>query len=117
VATKPATPKAASETESVEAPVLDEAGVDADVFTWEPKAGGEPIVLPHGSKAVPKDKHFWFAYQMNKRNFVGQIMFALECAGVPDAVQERVFELGDDEALELVNAWAKDIGGASVGES
>jgi len=90
---------------------------EPETFTWKPKDGSDPIVLPHGSNAVPKDKHFWFAYQMNKRNFVGQVMFALECAGVSDTLQERIFALGDDEALELVNAWAVDVTGASVGES
>lgn len=99
------------------AETIQDESSEPEKFTWEPKDGSDPIVLPHGSAAVPKDKHFWFAYQMNKRNFVGQVMFALECAGVSDALQERIFALGDDEALELVNAWAVDVTGATAGES
>jgi hypothetical protein len=88
-------------------------------FTWEPKNGGDPIVLPSAQTAVPKNKTMWFFYQMNKRagNFVGQILFALECANVPEAETDKVFALDDEEALELITAWAKPItGGASLGE-
>jgi hypothetical protein len=91
----------------------------APPFTWEPKAGGAPIVLPHASTAVPKGKMLKFFYEMNKRrnDFVGQITFAMQSAGVPVEVQDRVFDLDDDEAMELVNAWAAVLTGASLGES
>jgi len=98
-------------------PPVEVAGVKP--FTWEPKNGGEPIVLPSAQTAVPKNKTMWFFYQMNKRagNFVGQILFALECANVPESETDKVFALEDEEALELITAWAKPItGGASLGE-
>jgi hypothetical protein len=89
------------------------------VFTWEPKSGGDPIILPHASTAIPKGKMLKFFYEMNKRqnDFVAQIMFAMQSAGVPTAVQDRVFDLEDDEAMELVNSWATALTGASLGES
>jgi hypothetical protein len=119
VATKPATQKAASETESVEAPVLDEAGVDADVFTWEPKGGGEPIVLPSARAAAPKGKTFRFFYELNKRrhDLIAQIMYIMDAAQVSPQVQDQVFDLDDVEIMELVNAWTAAVTGASVGES
>lgn len=103
--------------ESVEAPA-DEAGVEAEeLFTWKPK-DGEPITLPHGSRVVPKGKHFWFSRKMSGLTFVGQVMFMFECAGVSPEAEERIFDtLDDDEILELVNAWSNDVNGASVGES
>lgn len=90
------------------------------VFTWKPKNGGDPIVLPHASAAVPKGKALRFFYQMSKRqgDLVGQVVFALDAANVPEPVKDRIFDLDDDEIVELVSAWTAAIsGGASVGES
>lgn len=110
-----AAPKSDVKDDIVEAPV--DAGVDT-VFTWEPKGGGDPIELPHGSRVVPKGKHFWFARKMSGLTFVGQVLFMFECAGVPKETEDRLFDtLDDDEILELVNAWSNDVNGASVGES
>lgn len=112
VAAKTVAKTAAAKAEEVESP-----GVPN--FSWNPRAGGEPIVLPHASAAVPKNKMMKFFYEMNKRqnDFVGQITYAMKSAGVPVAVQDRVFDLDDDEALDLVNAWAAALTGASLGES
>lgn len=90
------------------------------VFTWKPVNGGDPIVLPHASAAVPKGKALRFFYQMNKRqgDLVGQVVFALDAASVPEPVKDRIFDLDDDEIVDLVSAWTAAIsGGASVGES
>lgn len=100
------------------AQAVKEDSSEPEKFTWEPKAGGEPIVLPHGSRVVPKGKHFWFAHKMDGLTFVGQVKFMLQLAGVTDAEQDHIFEvLDDDETLELVNAWSNGVNGASVGES
>lgn len=89
-------------------------------FVWTPKDGGEPIVLPHVDTVRPKGKTMWFEYQMNKRShsFVAQIAFAMQCGDVPAEVQDRLFELPDEELLEFVTAWSSTLaGGATPGES
>jgi len=114
VAAKTAAKKVAPEVEG------SDVASEPETFTWEPKSGGEPIVLPSAAAAVPRGKTLAFFYQMNKRkgNFVDQAMFALTSAGVPETVQDRIFiELDDEESLELVNAWASEIAGATPGES
>lgn len=88
-------------------------------FTWKPKGGGGAIVLPSATAAVPRGKTFRFLYQMNKlrNDFVGQVMYAMTAAGVPEPVQDRVFDLDDEEISELVTAWTGVVTGATPGES
>jgi len=87
-------------------------------FVFTPKTGA-PIELPNYSLVRPKDKTMWFEYQLEKRSYslTAQITFAMESAGVPEGVRDRVFELPDEELLTLVNEWAQSVAGASVGES
>jgi len=88
-------------------------------FTWKPKDGGDPIVLPYYDVVRPKGKTMWFEYQMNKRSYslVAQIQFAMDCAEIPEAVQDRVFGLPDEEQVDLVAGWVKTLTGATLGES
>lgn len=102
----------------MEAPA-DEAGVEAEEFTYTPKDGSPDIVLPSATAAAPKGKMFKFYYELNKRrhDLIAQIMYIMEAADVSFAVQDQIFELGDAEIMELVNAWTAAVTGASVGES
>ena len=99
------------------AEVVSESGSKS--FTWKPKDGGDPIVLPYYDVVRPKGKTMWFEYQMNKRSYslVAQIQFAMDCAEIPEAVQDRVFGLPDEEQVDLVAAWVKTLTGATLGES
>src|ERR1700758_4844957 len=85
-------------------------------FVWKPKDGGPVIELPFYDTVRPKNKPMWFEYQMEKRSYslVAQIKFAMECAQIPEPVIDQVFDLPDEEQLELVNGWVKTVtGGAS----
>lgn len=92
---------------------------EPETFTWTPKDGSDPIVLPHAATAIPKGKYLRFLYQMNKRrdNFVDQVTYAMGAAGVTEALQDRVFDLDDEEITELVSAWTDAATGAMPGES
>lgn len=88
-------------------------------FTWEPKDGGEPITLPPFNTVRPRNKAMWFEYQLEKRSYsmVAQIRFMLECAAVPEVVCDCIFDLSDEELLDLINGWSSSVAGASLGES
>jgi len=96
------------------------AEVKVEEFTWKPKSGGDPIVLPSATAAVPKGRTLRFFYHMNKLqgDIVAQAAYALRAAGVPESVRDSVFDtLDDDETVELLTAWAAAISGATPGES
>ena len=89
-------------------------------FVWKPKDGSSPIELPYYDTVRPKGKTMWFEYQIHKRAYslVAQFQFAMDCAEIPEATQDRVFNLPDDELAELLNGWVRSVaGGASLGES
>jgi hypothetical protein len=88
-------------------------------FVWKPSDGSPDIELPNAVNAVSKNRALRFFYRMNKLqgNFVGQMQFALESAGVAESIQDRIFDLDDDEITDLVTAWSADLTGASPGES
>lgn len=84
---------------------------EAPVFSWDPKGGGDPIVFPKAVTVFSKGKTFKFFYKLHKLkgNQYEQIIYMMEAAGVPDAMQERVVDLPDDEALELIDAWTQEM--------
>lgn len=113
---------AAKATAAKAAPKEEAEGSDdkpSEPFTWKPKDGSAPIVLPNATVAVPKNKALRFMYQMNKRrgNLAAQISYAMTAADVPEAVQDAVFDLDDDEIVELATEWTSAITGAEPGES
>jgi hypothetical protein len=79
-------------------------------FKWVPKSGGEPIVFPEAATVVQKGESFRFFFQLRKRkNQYEQVLFMMDSAGVPEAIQERVCDLPDDEVLELISSWTAEM--------
>lgn len=90
---------------------------EPDEFTWQPKDGAEPIVFTKAANVIKPNKAIGFFLRLNKmRDVPSQIMFLMDAAGVPDAMQFRVADLNDDEIVELVQAWTGEMR-VSLGES
>lgn len=108
--------------EQVELKVVEENGSgkkpEPETFTWKPKDGGEPIVLPNAAMLAPKNKTYGFLRKLRKLDMIDGLEFMLTKAAVSQSVVERIFDgLPDDEIDELANAWIKSRTGASLGES
>lgn len=82
------------------------------LFTYTPNGGGEVIELPLDFE-YPDKKWLW---RNSKLPFLGQTFEWLNRAKVPNAMQERVVELPDDEYPDMFSQWFQAIGGATVGE-
>jgi hypothetical protein len=80
-------------------------------FRWDPKGGGDPIVFPKAVTVFSKGETFRFFFKLHKlkANQYEQIIFMMEAADVPEAVQERVANLPDDEVLELISSWTGEM--------
>ena len=81
------------------------------LFTWNPKGGGEPIVFPKSTTVVKPGEAFRFFFKLNKLkgDMVGQFVFMMDTAGVPEDLQERAAFLPDDEVMELISAWTGEL--------
>lgn len=86
---------------------------DTPLFTWDPKGGGEAIVFPKATSVVKPGEAFRFFFKLNKLkgDMVGQFVFMMDSAGVPESMQERAAFLPDDEVMELISAWTGDLRG------
>lgn len=82
------------------------------LFSYKPKDGSEVIELPTEFD-FPDKKWLW---RISKLPFLGQTFEWLNRALVPNAVQEQVVSLNDDEYPELFSKWFEACGGATVGE-
>ncbi len=80
---------------------------DPDVFTFHPEDGGEPITLPSIRKVLPDKAFLW---KLHRMNFLSQTWEWMDRAQIPDAVQARIVELGDDEYARLFNEWFGEAG-------
>ena len=81
------------------------------LFTWKPKDGSDQIVFPKATTVVKPGEAFRFFFKLNKLkgDMVGQFVFMMDSAGVPEAMQERAACLPDDEVMELISAWTGEL--------
>lgn len=89
---------------------------DRETFTWKPRSGGDPIVLPHINTVTPTQEFFCKIYDLNEmfQSFEWMIL-----AGVPKDVRVRVAVLGDTDAADqadLFRAWFAPITRPAGGE-
>ena len=84
-----------------------------ELFVWTPKDGGEDIVFPKSTTVVKPGEAFRFFFRLNKLkgDMVGQFVFMMDTAGVPESMQERAAFLPDEEVMELISAWTGELRG------
>lgn len=80
------------------------------LFSWEPKGGGEKLYLP---KDFERPDKVWL-WDQAQLPFLSQTFRWMERANVPKDIQRKVCSLPDDEYLELFTAWFKAMGGGAT---
>lgn len=86
------------------------------LFSYQPKAGGPPVLLPISGFERPDRLWLW---SMHRQPFLSQTWAWMDRANVPDSVQIQTQALTDDgEYLDMFTAWVRAMGGgATPGES
>ena len=77
---------------------------DRRVYTYSPADGSEPIVFPHLTTVQPT---YYFLWKLRKLNLdqVQQSFEWMDMAEVPNAIQERVAKLPDEEQATFFLGW------------
>lgn len=72
------------------------------VFSYDPKDGSPPIVLPHISTCIPDAL---FLYDNRNKDELRQCFAWMDRAGVPDEIGRRVWMLPPGEQAAIVSGW------------
>ena len=81
-----------------------------ELFSWNPKGGGETLLLP---MEFEKPDKVWL-WDQAKLPFLSQTFRWMEKANVPNDIQRKVCALPDDEYMEMFGEWFKAMGGGAT---